>query len=454
MNFVDSLRELLGDEKVSTDASVLKAHSSDAWLVSEMPEVVVFAQSSEDVCAVMRLASEKHIPVTTRGSGRGYVGGCVPLKGGIVLSLATMNRIKEISTEDGVIIVEPGVITARVRDEAQKYGLFYPPDPASLDSSSIGGNIATNAGGPRCLKYGVTRNYVLGLAVVLPNGDLVRMGGRTLKNKTGFDVLGLFVGSEGMLGVITEATLRLIPHPPARAAMVATFPTAREAARMVSAIQRAGILPSALEIADAFTLKSARNYVPHVPAGDAFILLEVDGQAACVHHEVELLEKLFKECGALNILRAEDEEACKKLWKMRRMFSDSLKATGLKKFNEDVVVPCGKLLDLFDWAEKTQKTTGAAIACFGHAGDGNIHVNIMVAPDSEIEAYRPLLDSLFGQVLNWGGAITGEHGIGIAKKRWWPKAASVELRTLHQHFKKTIDPLNILNPGKFLDADG
>jgi glycolate oxidase len=344
-------------------------------------------------------------------------------------------------------------MTVRIRDEAKKHGLFYPPDPASLDSSSIGGNIATNAGGPRCLKYGVTKNYVLGLEVVLPNGDIVHMGGRTLKNKTGFNMVGLFIGSEGMLGVITEATLRLIPHPPARAAMVATFPTAREAARMVSAIQHAGLLPSALEIADAFTLKAARAYTSNVPPGDAFILLEIDGQEACVHHEVELIEKLFKECGALDILRAETEDACKKLWHMRRMFSDSLKATGLKKFNEDIVVPCGKLLDLFDWAEKIQAKTGVSIACFGHAGDGNIHVNIMVPPDSEMDQYRPLLDALFGQVLAWGGAITGEHGIGLAKKRWWPQAASPELRALHQHIKKTIDPLNILNPGKFLDQD-
>lgn len=450
-HFVTSLRHLLGKNKVSDDTEILEKHSGDAWFASHKPDVVVFAESTRDVSRLLKFASEKKIPVTTRGGGRGYVGGCVPVKGGIVLSLARMNKIKEISLTDSIAVVEPGVITAHLQNAAKKHGLFYPPDPASQETCTIGGNIATNAGGARCLKYGVTRNYVLALEIVMPNGDIVNIGARTVKNKTGFSLAELFIGSEGMLGVVTEATLRLLPHPPTRSALVATFKHASQTAKFVLAIQKTGILPAAFEIADAFTLRSARAFTKNVPPGDAFVLLEVDGQPASVKNEIEILEKIFQQQGALKILRADGEKACEKLWNMRRAFSDSLKATGLKKLNEDIVVPRGKLVNIITWAEKIQKKTKTPIACFGHAGDGNIHVNIMVPFHSNLPMHQRLLDNLFKQVLAWGGAITGEHGIGLAKKHWWPQAASPTLRSLHLKIKKSLDPHNILNPGKFLD---
>src|SRR5712691_6871662 len=284
MQLADELRKLLGAEAVASDAETLAAHSGDKWFAAEAPEVVVFARSTIDVSKLLKFASKKKIPVTARGAGYGYVGGCVPVQGGIVLSLMGMDRIKEISFADAIAIVEPGVITADLKAAARAQKLFYPPDPASMKDCSIGGNIATNAGGPRCLKYGVTRNYVTGLEVVLANGDVLRTGGRVHKNKTGFDLIGLFVGSEGMLGVVTEITLRLLPLPPARATLSAAFATMPQAAAAVQAIFAAGFLPSSLEIADHFTLDAARRDrgAAIVPPGGAHLLVDIDGQPESV----------------------------------------------------------------------------------------------------------------------------------------------------------------------------
>src|SRR5437773_7025980 len=295
MALADELRKLLGSDAVADDAEALAVHSRDKWFAAEAPEVVVFARSTSDVSKLLSFASQKKIPVTARGAGFGYVGGCVPAKKGIALSLMRMNRIKEINFADGIAIVEPGVITADLKAAAGAQKLFYPPDPASMKDCSIGGNIATNAGGPRCLKYGVTQNYVIALEVVLANGEVLRTGGRVHKNKTGFSLIGLFVGSEGMLGVVTEISLRLLPLPPARAALSAAFATMTEAALTVQAIFQAGFLPAALEIADHFTLEAARrdHGAAHVPAGNAHLLVEVDGQVETVRGEAAVLEQLI-----------------------------------------------------------------------------------------------------------------------------------------------------------------
>jgi glycolate oxidase subunit GlcD len=339
--------------------------------------------------------------------------------------------------------------------EARNRRLFYPPDPASLKNSSIGGNIATNAGGPRCLKYGVTRHYVLGLEVVLADGIIVRVGGRTHKNKTGFDLVGLFVGSEGLLGIVTEATLRLLPLPPARGSISASFGSIKDAATTVQRILLEGYLPSALEVADQFTLEAARGHLLHriVPEGKAHLLIDLDGQEEPVHWTVEALSSLVRSLGALTVETALGEEACEKLWDLRRGFSESLKATGLTKLNEDVTVPRGKLVELMQYAAHLQEKYGFPVACFGHAGDGNIHVNLMVNdPDAgEVgERMERALDDLFRYVIDCGGAITGEHGIGLAKKRWWPQSVSPESIALHHCIKRALDPAGILNPGKFL----
>jgi glycolate oxidase subunit GlcD len=453
MDLYAELSALLGDGIVSRQPEILRENSGDKWFASHLPDVVVRPTTNKQVSQLLRFANEHKIPVTPRGAGYGYVGGCVPERGGIALSMAGMNRIKEIAVADGVAVVEPGVITSRIQEAVKAHRLFYPPDPASLKNSSIGGNVATNAGGPRCLKYGVTRHYVLGLEVVLANGSIVRVGGRTHKNKTGFDLVGLFVGSEGMLGVVTEVTLRLLPLPPARGSISASFRSIEDAAAAVQQVLAHGFLPSALEIADRFTLEAARQHLLHriIPEGEAHLLIDLDGQENSVRSEIDALSGLVGSLGALTMETALGEEACEKLWDLRREFSESLKATGLTKLNEDVTVPRGKLVDLVRFAAGLQEKYGFPVACFGHAGDGNIHVNVMVAnPAEATEKMEQALDDLFGYVIGANGAITGEHGIGLAKKRWWPKAVSAENLALHQTMKHALDPNGILNPGKFL----
>jgi glycolate oxidase len=456
MSLADDLRKLLGNDAVADDAATLAAHSGDKWFAAQTPEVVVFAQSTEQVSALLRFASRDKIPVTARGAGYGYVGGCVPVRKGIALSLMHMNRIKEVHFADAIAIVEPGVITADLKAAVRAQKLFYPPDPASMKDCSIGGNIATNAGGPRCLKYGVTRNYVIGLEVVLANGKILRTGGRVHKNKTGFNLIGLFVGSEGMLGVVTEITLRLLPLPPGRATLSAAFATMPQAAEAVQEIFAAGFLPSSLEIADQFTLEAARRDLGKllVPPGSAHLLVDVDGQQESVRSEAAAIRELLtkKHPNALDMATGETE--CEKLWALRREFSNSLRATGLTKLNEDVVVPRSHIVHLVDFAGRLQTKHGFPIACFGHAGDGNIHVNIMTKDyvDPEMrERVDQALDELFAQVLAWNGVITGEHGIGLAKKRWWPEATSDVAREVHHQLKHVLDPEGILNPGKFLE---
>lgn len=458
-NVADELRSLLGRECVADDPETLAEHSGDKWFAAHMPEAVVFARSPGDVSKLLQFASREKIPVTARGGGFGYVGGCVPVRGGIVLSFIRMNRIIDISFTDAVAIVQPGVFTADLKAAARAQKLFYPPDPASMKECTIGGNVATNAGGPRCLKYGVTRNYVIGLEVVLTNGEVLRTGGRVHKNKTGFDLIGLFVGSEGMLGVVTEITLRLLPLPPARSTLSAAFASAAQAAEAVQAIFAAGFLPSSLEVADRFTLEAARRDLGQmiVPAGNAHLLVDLDGQEESVRSEAAAIRELLETRKANAIQMAIGEADCEKLWALRREFSNSLRATGLTKLNEDVVVPRSHLVDLMQFAEKLQTKHGFPIACFGHAGDGNIHVNIMADRYNRDAAVREkvdrALDDLFKQVLAWGGVITGEHGIGLAKKRWWPDATSDVARELHRQLKQTLDPHGILNPGKFVDSE-
>ncbi len=459
MELADQLRQLMGAESsiVVDDAASLQSHAGDKWFAKHAPEVVVFAENTGQVSRLLRFASEHKIPVTARGAGYGYVGGCVPVRGGIALSLARMNRIKEINFADGVAVVEPGVITAELAAKAKEQKLFYPPDPASLRDCSLGGNVATNAGGPRCLKYGVTRNYVIGLEVVLASGEVLRTGGRVHKNKTGFDLLGIFVGSEGMLGVVTEITVKLLPLPPARATLSASFETMSEAAATVQQIFAAGFLPSALEIADHFTLEAARHdsAASHVPAGNAHLLVDVDGHEETVRIEMQKLRALVAERRPTALEIATDEADCERLWALRREFSNSLRATGLTKLNQDIVVPRSRLVELIAFAEGLSSRSGFPIACFGHAGDGNIHVNIMAGGynrDARVrENVARALDELFAQVLAWGGVITGEHGIGLAKKRWWPEATSEVAHDLHRRLKAMLDPNGILNPGKFLD---
>ncbi len=441
---------------VSNASDVIAEHAIDRWYASNAPDVVVFAHSTEDVAKTLKYAHENNIPVTTRGAGVGYVGGAVPMRGGIALSVFQMNEIVEVSVEDGVVVTQPGVITGDLQDAVRELGWYYPPDPASLRECSIGGNIATNAGGPRCLKYGVTKHYVLGLTVVLADGTILKTGGRLHKNKQGFDLTSLFIGSEGMLGVITEATLRLIPHPAHRSMLTATFSEFPTAALAVQTILNSGHHPSALEITDTFTLNAARDYLGQdaFPPGDAHLIIELDGRQAAVEAELPEVAALLEDLGALSIETHVDDTACEAVWKLRRDFSYSLRATGLTKLNEDIVVPRGKLVALVEFAQQLSADTGIPISCFGHAGDGNIHTNLMVADYNEPEIKEKAdaaLDKLFRWILDNNGAITGEHGVGLAKKKWFRGAVGEASYATHQALKAALDTKNLLNPDKFIE---
>jgi glycolate oxidase subunit GlcD len=447
------LKKILPGEVILEPAR-LADYAGDKWFAAHQPDAVALPRSTKSVAAILRFANRNKIPVTARGGGYGYVGGCVPVRGGIVLSLERMNRLKEINAKDFVAVLQPAVNTQQFQEAAEKLGLFYPPDPASRAHNFIGGNIATNAGGPRCLKYGVTRDYVLGLEVVLADGTIIRVGGRTHKNKTGFDLTRLFVGSEGLLGVVTEATLKLIPRPPFRATLAVGFSTMKNAVRALQAILAAGFLPSALELADQFTLAAAAKHSGsrRLDTCQAHLILELDGQKNSVRSELPAVERVIRQHKPLFVERGLGDAECEKIWRIRREFSIALRATGLVKLNEDIVVPRGRLQALFKFAGQLQKKFDLPIACFGHAGDGNIHVNIMVdysRPGAKRRS-ETALDELFKWVLAAGGAITGEHGIGLAKKRWWPLAVSPEVRALHRSIKHTLDPNGILNPGKFV----
>ena len=448
------LEKLLRAGELHTEEAFCREYAGDKWFASHLPEAVALPRNTQAVSTILRFAHQHRIPVTPRGAGYGYVGGCVPVRGGVVLSLERLKRIKEINADDFVAVVQPAVLTKQLQDAVDERGLFYPPDPASRADCSLGGNIATNAGGPRCLKYGVTRDYVLGLEVVLADGTVVRLGSRTHKNKSGFDLWRFFVGSEGMLGIITEATLKLLPLPPYRAALAIGFASMKDATASLRRIFDAGFLPCALEIADAFTLAAAqkRTGSQRLSGCNAHVIVELDGQKESVQGEIRTLEKILHALNPLFIERALGPAECETIWQLRREFSYALRDTGLTKLNEDIVVPRGKLEELFRFAARLQRKHKLPVACFGHAGDGNIHVNVMVDQTDPKAGARSetALDELFRGVLGMGGVITGEHGIGLAKKRWWPLAANAEVRALHRTIKRALDPRGILNPGKFV----
>ncbi|HEX9045820.1 MAG TPA: FAD-linked oxidase C-terminal domain-containing protein [Verrucomicrobiae bacterium] len=447
------LKKLFPGE-IDLQPATLAKYAGDKWFATHQPNAVALPRSTESVSKILAFAHKHRLPVTPRGAGHGYVGGCVPMRGGIVLSTERMNRVLEINPRDFVAVVQPAVNTAAFQARCEHRGLFYPPDPASRKDNFLGGNIATNAGGPRCLKYGVTRDYVLGLEVVLADGAICRLGGRTHKNKTGFDLHRLFVGMEGLLGVITEATLKLIPLPPFRANLAVGFGSMNQAVRALQSIFAGGFLPCAAELADQFTLAAAakRTGSKRLLGCKAHLIVELDGQENSVRQELATVEKIIRRQKPLFVERGFGAKQCEEIWQIRREFSYALRDTGLTKLNEDIVVPRGKLEALFKFAAGLQKKHGLQLACFGHAGDGNIHTNVMVdynLPGAR-ERSEECLDELFRWVIASGGSITGEHGIGLAKKRWWPQAVSANSRELHQIIKHALDPHGILNPGKFI----
>jgi glycolate oxidase len=447
------LRGIVGDAYVLSDQSSLTAHAADALGQGHPPDLVVVPGSTSEIAAVARLCNEHRIPLVVRGAGTGYTGGAVPTRGGIVLSMARLNRILEIDETNLIAVVEPNVINGDLQRAVERVGLFYPPDPASLETSSIGGNVAECAGGPRAFKYGTTKRYVLALEAVLATGEILHTGSKAVKNVVGYDVTQLLVGSEGTLAILTKITLRLIPKPPARATLSAAFSTIRHAVDAVSALIARRAVPASIELVDDDSLRAVEAYVGRlvVPSGaGALLIIECDGTAAGVEEEIANVAVACEETNALAVTRAATDGEREAVWQVRRQLSLALRATGLLKINHDVVVPRGRVPELFDLVRELKQRHRLRVASFGHAGDGNIHVNLMVNKDDPQERERAAQAEreLFEGVVSLEGSISGEHGIGFAKKRYLPIELSSEEIALMKRVKTAFDPNGILNPGK------
>jgi glycolate oxidase len=451
---VDAFVSAVGAAHVRTDAESRALYGTDALKRGSPADLVVFPANTEEVAAVVLICAERRLPIVPRGAGTGYTGGSVPTRGGVVVSLERMNRILEIDEANLVAVVEPNVITGDLQDAVEKLGLFYPPDPASLRQSVVGGNVAECAGGPRAFKYGTTKRYVLGLEAVLPTGEIIHTGGKAVKNVVGYDLTQLLVGSEGTLAIITKVILRLIPKPPRQVTLRATFPDVESSAAAVVNIIRARVVPAALELIDGDSLEAVARYLNvrslAPPGTAALLLLEVDGIAEAIDEEAQRVEEACRAAGATEILRAHTDEERQELWRVRRELSMSLKMVASLKFNHDVVVPKGRIPALFALVRDIRERFGLRIPCFGHAGDGNIHVNIMVDKDDAeaIARAHQAEEVLFAGVVALEGSISGEHGIGFAKARFLPLELSDDEIALMKRVKRAFDPQGILNPGK------
>ncbi|HEX8495096.1 MAG TPA: FAD-linked oxidase C-terminal domain-containing protein [Pyrinomonadaceae bacterium] len=446
------LREIVGAEHVIVDALKVEPYAQDAVKEKFPPEAVLLPRTAEEVAAILRLANEARFPVTARGGGVGYTGGAVPVEGGVVIGTDRMNHIREVNADDLYVVTEPGVTTYALQQAVEAHGLFYPPDPASYKDSFIGGNIAENAGGMRSAKYGVTKHYVLGLEVVTPTGEIIKTGGRTSKNVVGFDLTGLICGSEGMLGIITEATLRLIPLPEATRTVRATFKTMREACSAVARFSRARVVPVAIEVLDRNAIGAVESQYAFGLAVDAgaLLIVSVDGSTEEVERSSRLVEEVLRDGGGFDLLRAETREAEDKLWDVRRALSPALKKFGTLKFNEDVVVPRSRVPELIEQVEEIGRRYDTFVVNFGHAGDGNIHVNFMCEREDKeaVRRAREAVRETFSVAISLGGTISGEHGIGYVKAPYLDMAITGPTVEAMKRIKRALDPLGILNPGK------
>ena len=454
---LDQLIAIVGGAGVSTSPEDLDKYSHDE--VAELhfePEAVVKARSAEEVSRILRLAQEANFPVTPRGAGYGLSGGCVPVLGGVVLSLEKMNRIVEIDEENLMATVEPGVITGDLHRAVEALGLFYPPDPASLDSCTIGGNIAENAGGPRAVKYGVTRHYVCGLEAVMASGEIVRMGGKLVKDVTGYDLMQLLIGSEGTLAVVTRIVLRLIPLPKERVDLLVPFNDFLSASRAVAGIIKSRIVPTAMEFMGRDSIlaveKLSGKEVPFHEA-EAHLLITLDGNdKTAIDAEVERVGELCLANGAVDVLIADSAKMRDKLWAARRQIIEALQHLSPDRImdTQDLCVPRARIPELLARIREIADRHAMKIVCFGHAGDGNVHVNVIKnMPDAEWKAKKdPVAEDMYRAALALGGAITGEHGIGLTRKGYLPLAMGPAQIALMRRVKEAFDPAGILNPGK------
>ncbi len=455
--FAAAVREVVGSAYVRSDEASFDIYGQDALGEGHSPDLVLLPATTQEIAAIARLCNQHRVPLVVRGAGTGYTGGAVPTAGGVVVSMERLNRILEIDEANLLAVVEPHVITGDLQRAVARVGLYYPPDPASLETSSLGGNVAECAGGPRAFKYGTTRQYVLALEAVLPTGEIVKTGSKAMKNVVGYDLTRLLVGSEGTLAIITKITLRLIPMPPARATLLALFADVHTAVRAVTALIDRRVVPAALELVDADSLRAVNDHLGEavVPSDTgAALIVEVDGTPSAVGEEIASVADACRDVGATRVSVAASEDERDRLWHVRRELSPALKATGRLKINHDVVVPRGRIPDLFAVIEEIKRDCDLCVAAFGHAGDGNIHVNLMldrIDPQQHARAEQAVR-VLFERVVALEGSISGEHGIGFSKAPYIGIELSPDEIALMRRVKIAFDPNGILNPGKIFPA--
>jgi glycolate oxidase len=450
------LHRAMGPSKLLTSRDGCEPYSRDeSEAQGRVPDVVVLASCPGDVVATLDCARRAGVPVTPRCAGTGRTGGAVPLRGGIVLSTLGMNKIKEVDVRDRVAVVQPGVILEDLHHAVEREGLFYPPDPNSQASCGLGGNIAENAGGPRAFKYGVTRDYVLGLEAATLDGGLVRTGRRTVKGVVGYDLTALLVGSEGTLGVVTESTLRLVRKPERVFTLLALFSEVRDAGQAVRAVVDARVVPRCLELMDAASLQAIRAQGVGIDArAGAMLLIEVDGDEAACERDMERAGQACVEARALEVLVAQDGTQRDRLWAARRELSPAVRKLAKNKLAEDVVVPAGRIPELLVRVDELAASMRVRVLTYGHAGDGNLHVNFLWDEEDELPRVEAAIGRLFEEVLALRGTISGEHGIGVLKARYLGMEQGEGLIALQQRVKRAFDPRGLLNPGKIFLAGG
>jgi glycolate oxidase len=448
----DELKAIVGEGRYFDNEEDLLLYSYDSFMVQGMPEVALLPVSTDEVSRIVKVASREKVPVTARGTGTNLTGGSIPTRGGIVLAFTKMNKILDIDKVNRVAVVQPGVINMEFQKEIAKQGLYYPPDPGSMAVSTLGGNVAENAGGPRAVKYGVTKDYLLGLEVVLASGEILRTGGKTLKNVTGYNLTQLFCGSEGTLGLITEMTFKLIPLPETKRTLQAAYKNLADTGKTISKIFERGILPVAIEVLDKTFINIIEDYM-HMGLpreAEALLLVEVDGPEAAVVPQAERLTELCRLMGAHEVKVARTIAEIDEIWKARRSAYGAEARLRPTAIAEDCTVPVGNLIAMFQEVAKIAEKYGLLIPVVAHAGDGNLHPQILTDSSNkeEMERVMKAIDEISLKAVELGGTITGEHGIGIAKREIMPIEIGETAMEITRNIKKVFDPLNILNPDK------
>ncbi|NOY51994.1 MAG: FAD-binding protein [Deltaproteobacteria bacterium] len=453
-DLIKEFRRIVGKDDVDNSPEGRISYGYDATQVQHRPEVILYPSNAEEVSRILSICNREGIPLYPRGAGSGFAGGAIPVKGGVSLAMTRMNRIRKIVPEDLYAVVEPGVINGALQKAVEKMGLFYPPDPGSMAFSTLGGNVATGAAGLRSLKYGVTRDYVMGLEAVLPNGEIIRPGVKTVKGVVGYDMTRLLVGSEGTLAVVTEITLRLIPKPETSRTVLAVFADYRDAGRTVARVIDEKIIPSAMEFMDENCVNAVEDqFHLDLPAhGAAYLLIEVDGRPEETDREIDRIDRICRQEGAVHMMRGSDRSEEERLWKARRSISQAINRMGLTKVNEDIAVPRSRIPEILDYLQTLAREKRMRILTFGHAGDGNLHVNILIKAERRPEA-EAVVEEIFREVLRLEGTISAEHGIGMVKSRFIGMEIAPPLLSAMKRIKEALDPAGILNPGKIFPVD-